>query len=168
MKRTKIAGARAHKIISLALAAILAVLIMGVAAPRSAAQNDGIISGTILDITGKPWVGITMQSVSDQGAKQETKTDKDGNYIFRNLKTGIYHVYTVFPPPNQSQPYDTETNVRGGTTTTVNLNFKEIAAKQGAANQEAVKKQQDEKQAAESMKAHFVAGKRTFGSGTPS
>jgi tetratricopeptide (TPR) repeat protein len=156
MKRMKIVGARAHKIISLTLGAILAVLILGVAAPRSAAQSDGVISGTILDVTGKPWVGITMQSVSDQGAKQETKTDKDGNYAFRNLKTGIYHVYTLLPPPNK--PFDTECNVRGGTVTPVNLNFKEIAAQQGAANQEAVKKQADEKQANESMKSHFTAG----------
>jgi tetratricopeptide (TPR) repeat protein len=158
MKRTKITGVGAHKIVSLALAAILAVLILGVAAPRSYAQNDGVISGTILDVNGKPWVGLTMQAVSDQGAKQETKTDKDGNYSFRNLKTGVYHVYSVFPPPNTSQPYDTQTSVRGGATTTINLNFKDIVAKNNAANQDLVKKQADDKQAVESMKTHFTAG----------
>jgi tetratricopeptide (TPR) repeat protein len=156
MKRMEMVGACGHKIISLALAAFLAVVMMGIAAPRSAAQSDGIISGTILDVTGKPWVDLTIQSVSDQGAKQETKTDKDGNYTFRNLKTGIYHVYTLLPPPNK--PFDTECNVRGGTTTPVNLNFKEIAASQGAAAQEAIKKQAAEKQAVESMKGHFTAG----------
>jgi len=30
-----------------------------------------------------------MQSVSDQGAKQETKTDKDGRYAFHNLRAGV-------------------------------------------------------------------------------
>lgn len=155
MKRMEITGGRARKMVSLALAAILGMLIVAVAAPRAAAQ-DGGIGGTILDVNGKPWAGLTMQIVSDQGAKQETKTDKDGSYAFHNLKNGIYHVFTVLPEPNK--PFDTETNVRSGTVTPVSLNFKDIVAKQGSANEEAVKKQAEQKQAVESLKAHFTAG----------
>jgi tetratricopeptide (TPR) repeat protein len=160
MERVKKAGAKRPRIFSLAVEVILALLalgmVTGMAAPRAMAQNDGVIAGTILDVEGKPWAGITMQSVSDQGVKQETKTDKDGNYSFHNLRTGIYHVFTVLPAPNK--PFDTETNVRSGTTTPVNLNFKNIVASQGAAAQEAIKKQAEQKQAAESMKTHFAAG----------
>lgn len=156
----KTTGVRFRKSYFRAPSAILAILAFGLvtslAAPRAAAQADGAISGTILDVEGKPWAGITMQAVSDQGLKQETKTDKDGNYSFRNLRTGIYHVYTVLPAPNK--PFDTETNVRSGNTTPVNLNFKDIVSNQGAAAQEAIKKQAEQKQAVETMKTHFAAG----------
>ena len=159
MKRTEIEGVRLDGIYSLALAAILAGLVFGMvsglAAPRAAAQNDGSIAGTILTVDGKPWAELTMQSVSDQGAKQETKTDKDGNYSFHNLRAGVYHVYTVLPAPNK--PYDSQCHVQGGTTTRIDLNFKNIVAGQGAAAQEAVKKQAEQKEAAESMKTHFAA-----------
>jgi len=159
MERIKKAPARLSGVYSWA-AAIFAVLVLatgtGLLAPRALAQNDGGIAGTILTVDGKPWGDLTMQAVSDQGAKQETKTDKDGKYAFHNLRTGIYHVYTVLPPPNK--PFDTECNVRGGTVTPVNLNFKDIVAGQGAEAQEAIKKQAEQKQAVESMKTHFTAG----------
>ena len=160
MGRMEKAGARVHGIYSLALTVVLAALAFGVVcgglAPRSAAQNDGNIAGTILTVDGKPWAELTMQLVSDQGAKQETKTDKDGNYGFRNLKAGVYHVSAVLPAPNK--PYDVQCRVQGGTPTRVDLNFKDIVASQGAASQEAVKKQEEQKQAVESMKTHFTAG----------
>jgi tetratricopeptide (TPR) repeat protein len=149
-------SARARKTISLAVAAILFALVLSVVAPYAAAQSDGVITGTILTVDGKPWADLPMQSVSDQGAKLESKTDKDGNYTFRNLKSGVYHVYAVLPAPNK--PYDVQCRVQGGAPTRVDLNFKEIIAQQGAASQEAVKKQAEEKQAVETMKAHFAAG----------
>jgi tetratricopeptide (TPR) repeat protein len=149
-------GTGPRNIISVALAAMLVALVLGIAAPRAAAQADGVITGTIVTVDGKPWAELPMQSVSDQGAKLDTKTDKDGNYTFRNLKSGVYHVYAVLPEPNK--PYEVQCRVQGGTPTRVDLNFKDIIAKQGAAAQEAVKKQAEEKQAVETMKAHFAAG----------
>jgi len=149
-------GKRPRNIISLAAVAMLIALVLGIAAPRAAAQADGVITGTILTVDGKPWPDLPMQSVSDQGAKLDTKTDKDGNYTFRNLKAGVYHVYAVLPAPNK--PYDVQCRVQGGAPTRVDLNFKEIIAQQGAASQEAVKKQEEQKQAVETMKAHFTAG----------
>jgi tetratricopeptide (TPR) repeat protein len=156
MKRFELAGARLTKIYWLALAAILALLAFGIAATRATAQSDGSVVGTILDRDGKPWAGITMQIVSDQGAKQETKTDKDGAYTIRNLKPGVYTVYVVLPDPNK--PYPTQCQVQGGAPARVDLNFKEIIAKQGGAAAEVVKKQEEQKQAVASMKAHFTAG----------
>ncbi len=158
MKPFEKAGARRHKIVSLVLAAILTVLVLGLAAPRSMAQNDGSIAGTILDITAKPWADLTIQITSDQGSKAETKTDKEGNFLFRNLKTGEYHVDIVFPPPNQGVPYDVHIRVLGGAATRVDMNFKEIVAKQGGPSAEQVQKQEEQKKAAESMKSHFTAG----------
>jgi len=124
-------------------------------APRAAAQ-DGSVTGQIMDVVGKPWADITIQAVSEQGAKSETKTDKDGNYAIRNLRSGVYSIFIVLPAPNQ--PYEIKIRVQGGQEAKANANFKDIVAKQGAAATEQIKKQEEEKQKFEGMKAHFTAG----------
>lgn len=133
---------------------LLAALVCGLA-PRAAAQ-DGQANGQILDVTGKPWVDLGIQAVSDQGAKAETKTDKDGNFSFHGLRNGIYTIYIVLPAPNK--PYEVKIRVSGADTPKVNLNFKDIVSKQGAEAAEAQKKQEEERQKFQGMKAHFDAG----------
>jgi Flp pilus assembly protein TadD len=141
---------------SWALAAVLMAALASVLAPRAAAQGDGAIRGQILDIAGKPWVDIGIQAVSEQGAKLDTKTDKDGNYGFRNLRSGIYSVFVQLPAPNK--PYEAKCQVTGGAEAKVDLNFKDIASKQGAEYQEAAKKAEESKSKLEGLKAHFAAG----------
>lgn len=139
--------------------AILVAALALASAPRAAAQM-GSISGQILDINGKPWVGLTVQATSEQGAKQTAKTDNDGKYSIPNLRTGIYMVtITAFPPPNDKQPaYDVaKVKVESGGDAPASANFKEIMAKQGAAAQEQVKKNEEAKVKFEGMKAHFTA-----------
>ncbi len=145
---------RFHK--SWALAAILTATLASVLAPRAAAQNDGAVRGQILDIAGKPWVDLGIQVVSDQGVKTDTKTDKDGNYVVRNLRSGIYTEFIQLPAPNK--PYEVKFQITGGAEAKVDLNFKEIAAKQGAEYQEAAKKVEEAKSKLEGLKAHFNAG----------
>ena len=143
---------------SWALAAILMAAMTCVLAPRAAAQT-GSIGGTILDVNGNPWAEVTIRSVSDQGAKQETKTDAAGKYSLPNLRAGIYTVFIVFPPPNDKQaPYEVKCRVQNGEEAKVDLNFKDIVAKQGAAAQEQVKKAEEAKAKLEGLKAHFNAG----------
>ena len=140
-----------------AFAAILAMVFAGLLAPRASAQM-GSVSGTILDIQGKPWGDLTIRLVSDQGGKQESKTDGGGKYIIRNVRSGVYSVFVVFPPPNDKQaPYEVKTRVTSGDDVKVDLNFKDIAAKQGV-DLEAEKKKEEEKTKFEGMKAHFTAG----------
>ena len=140
-----------------AFAAILAMVFAGLLAPRASAQM-GSVSGTILDIQGKPWGDVTIRLVSDQGGKQESKTDGGGKYIIRNVRSGVYSVFVVFPPPNDKQaPYEVKTRVTSGDDVKVDLNFKDIAAKQGV-DLEAEKKKEEEKTKFEGMKAHFTAG----------
>ncbi len=55
--------------VALTVGALVSVL-----APGASAQT-GSISGVILDLNAKPWAGLTVQAVSDQGVKQEAKTD---------------------------------------------------------------------------------------------
>jgi tetratricopeptide (TPR) repeat protein len=143
---------------SLALLAILMAGLAGVLAPRAAAQT-GSISGSIMDVNGKPWAEVVIRTVSDQGAKQETKTDSGGKFSVPNLRTGIYTVFVVFPPPNDKQaPYEAKCRVQGGEDAKVDLNFKDIVSKQGAEAQEQVKKAEEAKGKMEGLKAHFAAG----------
>ncbi len=140
---------------SLSLAAVLAAVAMLVSAPKAVAQ-DGVVSGQILDVAGKPWVDLAIQAVSDQGAKSDTKTDKDGNFTIRGLRNGVFTLAIQLPAPNK--PYEVKIRVSGSDTPKVNLNFKDIAAKQGAEYAEAQKKQEEEKQKFQGMKARFDAG----------
>jgi len=147
---------RFHK--SWALAVILMAALASGLAPRAAAQS-GSISGTILDVNGKPWVDVVIRAVSDQGAKQETKTDTGGKFGLVNVRSGIYKVIVQFPPPNDKQaPYEVQVRVQSGEDAKVDLNFQEIIAKQGAAAQEQVKKAEEAKSKMEGLKAHFNAG----------
>ncbi|MGB2593061.1 MAG: tetratricopeptide repeat protein [Candidatus Acidiferrum sp.] len=138
------------------LAGICAAALACVLAPRAMAQGGGSISGTILDVVGKPWYNVPMQCVSDQGAKQESKTDTDGKFSFHNLRPGIYHVYVILPAPNK--PYDMQIQVASGNDSKADLNFKDVVAKQGAAAEEQVKKQAEDQAKFQTMKTHFTAG----------
>jgi tetratricopeptide (TPR) repeat protein len=140
----------------LALAAFFAAALACVFTPRAAAQIEGVISGQILDVAGKPWADIGIQAVSDQGAKSETKTDKDGNFVIRGLRNGTYSLFVVLPAPNK--PYEVKVRVSGADTPKVALNFKDIVAKQGAEYSEQQKKQEEERQKFQGMKARFDAG----------
>jgi tetratricopeptide (TPR) repeat protein len=124
-------------------------------APRAAAQ-DGVVTGQILDVTGKPWAELAIQAISDQGAKSDTKTDKDGNFAIRGLRNGVYTVAIQLPAPNK--PYEVKVRVSGADTPKVNLNFKDVVAKQGAEYTEAQKKQEEEQKKFQGLKAHFEAG----------
>jgi tetratricopeptide (TPR) repeat protein len=140
------------------LAAMLMAALASVLAPRAAAQT-GSISGTILDVTGKPWADVGIRAVSDQGAKQETKTDSAGKFSLPNMRSGIYTVYIVFPPPNdKQQPYEVKLRVQSGEEAKADVNFKEVVEKQGVAAQEQVKKAEEAKNKMEGLKAHFNAG----------
>jgi tetratricopeptide (TPR) repeat protein len=134
---------------------VLFVALLCAFAPKAAAQ-DGVVSGQILDVTGKPWVDLGIQAVSDQGAKSDTKTDKDGNFTIRGLRNGVYTIAIQLPAPNK--PYEVKVRVSGPDTPKVNLNFKDVVAKQGAEYAEAQKKQDEERQKFQGMKAHFDQG----------
>ena len=143
-----------HK--SCVLAAMVLAALASVLTPRAAAQLDGVIHGQIMDIVGKPWADIGVQIVNDQGAKQDTKTDKDGNYTFRNLRSGVYVIRVTLP--GQNQPFEDRVQVQTGTEAKKDFNFKELASKQGAEYQEALKKNEEAKKGIEALKARVAAG----------
>lgn len=143
------------------LAAVMTIVLASVLAPHAAAQNDGTIAGKILDVEAKPWAALSIQAVSDQGAKSETKTGSDGTFAIRNLKSGVYQVNIILPAP--SQPFVVQVRVQsGGEAARVDLNFKDEQAKalatQSAEAVAARKKVEEDKQKFQGMKAHFDAG----------
>src|SRR5690348_14266115 len=103
------------------LAALIAAALVCTSAPSAKAQGGGSISGTILDVVGKHWYNVPMLCVSDQGMKQETKTDSDGKYSCLNLRPGIYHVYIILPAPNK--PYELQVQVASDSVSKADLNF---------------------------------------------
>jgi len=145
---------------SMMFAVLVAGALVTVLAPHAAAQNGSIV-GTILDVNGKPWFGLNVEAVSDQGAKLDAKTDAQGNFAIRNLRPGVYKVtITTFPAPNEKQPpvQMGQLKVTSGEEAKADMNFKDIMAKQGAEATEKAKKQDEEKQKFEGMKAHYTAG----------
>jgi tetratricopeptide (TPR) repeat protein len=146
---------------SIWLAVLLAGALVTVLSPRAAAQSGSIV-GTILDVNGKPWFGLNVQAVSDQGAKTEGKTDAQGKFAIRNLRPGVYTLtITTFPAPNEKQPPVGMGQLKvtsGEETKAPDMNFKDIMAKAGVDAQEKVKKQDEDKQKFEGMKAHYSAG----------
>jgi len=146
---------------SWAAAALIAAATLFAMAPSARAQGGGSIAGTILDITGKPWFGLTIECVSEQGAKSDATTDAQGEFTIRNLRPGTFTcTITKFPPPNEKQQPVQMGQLRVGSDqeARADMNFKDIMSKQGAAQQEQQKKQAEEKQKFEGMKAHFNAG----------
>jgi len=149
---------KSYRNMSWVLAAALTAVLACVLTPRAVAQLDGAITGQLFDVAGKPWADMSVEAVSDQGAKTETKTDKDGNFAFRNIRPGVYVVNIILPAPNA--PYEAaKLRVAGGTETPkLNVNFKDIVGKQGAEFQEKKKKQEEEQSKFQGMKQHFDAG----------
>lgn len=137
--------------------ALLAFAMVAVGlAPRAAAQDSGI-AGTILDLDGKPWENLPVTIVSDQGSKLDTKTDAKGKYDFHNLRSGTYLLTVQLP--NQAQPFQGgQVKVSAGQTVPVDINFKEIIAKNNPEYAKQVAKQEEEKQKFQGMKQHFEAG----------
>jgi tetratricopeptide (TPR) repeat protein len=131
------------------LAAILAC------ATIAAAQNSRVV-GQVMDREGKPWPGITVVIKSDNGRTFTLKTDKDGKFTQIGLASGVY----TFTLTSQADGLNfTEQHQISGDETDITINFKEIAAKQGAPAPEQQKAQQDQASKFKDMQTHFLAGR---------
>ncbi len=141
---------------SCALAAVLMLAITGCLATRAAAQNDGKMSGTLIDFDGNPFANLPVKIKSEQGTTLETKTGPDGKFSFTGLKNGKY-TFSVQPPQMQNS-FDVPVEVKGDTTPPVNLNFKEILEKQNPEAAAKYHQQQAEQKKFAGMKEQFAKG----------
>jgi tetratricopeptide (TPR) repeat protein len=157
MKGTNMTALRSMRTKSWILAVSLVAALGCIVAPRASAQLDGVINGQLLDVAGKPWADIGLTAQGDQGQKVETKSDKDGNFTFRGLRSGMYKIIVTLPPPNA--PYEAAgVQVRGTETPKVVINFKDLVGKQSAEVAEQQKKVAEDKAKFAGMKQHFDAG----------
>ncbi len=123
---------------------------------RAAAQAFGTVTGEVRDPDGKPFPDVVLVFKNqEQGQTYEVRTDRNGKFQQGAVRTGIYIVSVKV---KDKVIYETNTRVTGGQEATVNLNFKELIAKQGAESAEAAKKQEEEKKGFEAMKTHFDTG----------
>src|SRR5262249_50438671 len=157
MKPSNVTALRYMKAKSWILVALLVAALSCTVAPRATAQMDGVINGQLLDVAGKPWADIPLTAEGDQGQKAEAKSDKDGNFVIRGLRSGTSKIMVTLPPPNQ--PYQAAVvQVRGAETPKVVINFKELVGKQSAEVAEQQKKAAEDKAKFTNMKQHFDAG----------
>jgi|HubBroStandDraft_5_1064220.scaffolds.fasta_scaffold53016_2 tetratricopeptide (TPR) repeat protein len=139
-----------------ALVAILALGMLGCFATRTAAQQEGKITGSLIDFDGNPWANLAVKIKSEQGVTTESKTDETGKFSFTGLKNGKY-TFTVQPPQMQT-PFEVPVEVRGADTPPININFKEILEKQNPEAAAKYKQQQAEQKKFQGMKEQFAKG----------
>lgn len=134
----------------------LLVAAVGLMAPKASAQMTRL-SGTVLDMEGKPDAGLVI-TITDKnkGTKVTTTTDQNGKYIQNGLPAGTYDVN--FKKDNINY---TETILLNASTAdtgkVLDENFQEIAKKMGF-DVEAMKKQQAAAAQFKAMKGHFDTG----------
>jgi len=140
-----------------ALAAILTLGLLGSLATRATAQQEGKITGTLIDFDGNPLANMPVKIKGEQGAVAESKTGPDGKFAFTGLKNGKY-TFSVQPPQMQSPFEVPNLDVRGADTPPLNINFKEILEKQNPEAAAKYKQQQAEQKKFQGMKEQFSKG----------
>lgn len=146
-----------RKLAGIIAAVLVAVAGMCLAAQPAMAQNMGSVGGQVKDFQAKPYADVTVILKSDESGQTFTvKTDKNGNFSQIGLRPGIYSV--TFKAKDQVI-YDTKVRVVAGEQAKMDINLKELQAKESAEQQAARKKQEEEAKKFEGMKSHFDAGR---------
>ncbi len=133
-----------------------ALLLALLLAPSVIAQNARV-TGQVMDRDGKPWAGVTITIKSDTGQILTVKTDKGGNYTQIGLRPGVY-TFTLTTGAPDNLNFSEQHALNSGDDNDVSFNFKTIAAQQGVARPEDVKKREDEAAQFKNTKAHVDAG----------
>ncbi len=138
--------------------ALVLMLVSAWLGGSAAAQGTGRIYGEVLDQNGKPFPDVTVVIQNDVGQSYEVKTDRSGRYSQSGLRGGNI-VYTITFKVNNQAVWVEKKRLATGAEEKVDLNIKELIAKQGAAAAEEAKKQEEQKKEFETLKEHFDAGR---------
>ncbi len=131
----------------------LAIALILLYSPKTAAQFGDTLRGEVIDTQGKPFADLEVQVRNESGQNFTVKTDKNGAFTLSHLSPGLYTVSIHNPQVN----YSSQVQVRSDVENKVTINLKEIAAKQGI-NVEAMKQKEEQEKQFTNMKAHFDAG----------
>jgi tetratricopeptide (TPR) repeat protein len=143
-----------------ALFALIAGPLAAWMAPAAYAQN-GTLSGTVLDMMGKPYPDVTLAIKSVETNKEtDVTTDAKGHYSAPGLAGGTYNVDLKGKDKDQKDTllYQTGLKLTAGTSPTFDINLKELQEQGKLAAIEAVKKQQEAELQFQALKTHYDAG----------
>jgi tetratricopeptide (TPR) repeat protein len=152
-----------NRIKAIRMAALLALIAGPLAAwmaPAAYAQG-GTLSGTVLDMMGKPYPDVTLTIKSVETNKEiNVTTDAKGHYTAPGLAGGTYNVDLKGKDKDQKDMllYQTGLKLTAGTSPTFDINLKELQEQGKLAAIEAIKKQQEAEQQFQALKTHYDAG----------
>jgi tetratricopeptide (TPR) repeat protein len=129
-------------------------------APAAYAQGS-VLSGTVLDMTGKPYPDVTLTIKNTETNKEvNVTTDAKGHYSAPGLSGGTYNVDLKGKDKDQKETllYQTGLKLTAGTSPTFDINMKELQEQGKLAAIEAIKKQQEAEQQFQALKTHYDAG----------
>jgi tetratricopeptide (TPR) repeat protein len=145
------------------MAAFLALIAGPLAAwlvPAAYAQN-AVLSGTVLDLTGKPYPDVTISIKNTETNKQlDVTTDAKGHYSAPGLSGGTYNVDVKGKDKDQKEMllYQTGLKLTAGTSPTFDINMKELQEQGKLAAVEAERKRQEAELQFQALKTHYDAG----------
>jgi tetratricopeptide (TPR) repeat protein len=128
--------------------------------PAAYAQNS-VLSGTVLDMTGKPYPDVTLSIKNTETNKQiDVTTDAKGHYSAPGLAGGTYNVDLKGKDKDQKDMllYQTGLKLTAGTSPTFDVNLKELQEQGKLAAVEAERKRQEAEQQFQTLKVHYDAG----------
>jgi tetratricopeptide (TPR) repeat protein len=143
-----------------ALLALIAGPLAAWMAPAAYAQG-GTLSGTVLDLTGKPYPDVTLSIKNIETNKEiEVITDAKGHYTAAGLAGGTYNVDLKAKDKDQKDMllYQTGLKLPAGTSPVFDVNMKELQEQGKLAAVEAERKRQEAELQFQSLKTHYDAG----------
>ena len=143
-----------------AFLALIAGPLAALLAPAAYAQGS-VLSGTVLDMMGKPYPDVTLAIKSVETNKEiDVMTDAKGHYTAPGLAGGTYNVDLKGKDKDQKDTllYQTGLKLTAGTAPTFDINLKELQEQGKLAAIEAIKKQQEAEQQFQALKTHYDAG----------
>jgi tetratricopeptide (TPR) repeat protein len=144
--------------------AVIIALIAGTMAawkaPAAYAQG-GSLSGTVYDMTGKPYPDVTIAIKNNENNKETNiVTDAKGHYTMPGLIGGTYNVDLKGKDKDQKEMllYQTGLKITAGTSPVFDINLKELQEQGKLAAVDAERKRQEAEQQFQALKTHYDAG----------
>jgi tetratricopeptide (TPR) repeat protein len=143
----------------MAIVALVCVLAAGMgstAFAQAQASGPAKVTGAFQDVSGNvvPNVTVTFTNTTTKQS-YDTVTDSTGKFTRGGIPAGNYSATFSF---NHQDVYETVIVLSPGQNATLNVNFKELQAKEDADAEEAGKKAAENRSKFSEMKAHFDAG----------
>ena len=125
------------------------------------AQAVGTLSGTVFDLTGKPYPDVTIAITNIQTNKASTvTTDAKGHYSATGITGGDYNVDFTAKNADQKDEliWQAGLKITAGTSPTYDVNLKDLQAQGKLTAIEAQKQRAAAEQQFQALKVHYDAG----------